>query len=92
MDFLKQTEVSFKKIPSGSYTVNSAGKIISSTIPSWVPAKFLSDITTRVISTFSAARENGFVLNEVVIKFPTIKIIAREMRCGFFINLMPVTG
>lgn len=88
MDFLKSLKAGLKKIPSGSLTVSSSGKIVSSTIPSWVPANFLSEVANCVISTFQNARENNFVLNEVVIKYSNTKIVAKEMRGGYFISLM----
>lgn len=87
---LKDKEsINTQKIPKGSFTLSSDGRIVSSTLPSSTSKQFLEELACQIKNTFQSAREQGFVLNEVVINFPTLKIVAKEMRSGFFVSLIP---
>lgn len=86
----KTQEQSAVDIKSGSFTVDSKGKILSSTLPSSISENFLLSIAQNVLETFNNSRSVGLFADELVINFPTVKITARNMRGGAFINIAPV--
>lgn len=77
------------KLPSGSFTIDAEGNVITSTIPRSFPEAHLLEIAARVLETFQGARKADVPLNELVIQFATLKITARELRGGAIIFLAP---
>jgi hypothetical protein len=75
---------------SGSFTVDSNGNILSSTLPVSLSEQFIENITQNVLETFSTAHNNGLILEEIVIQFSGLKIVAREMRGSALIHLTPL--
>lgn len=78
------------RLPAGSFTVDKTGRVLVSTLPSSFPDKFVNDIATQVQKTFREAQLAQLPLNELIIHFPTLKIIARELRGGALIFLVPI--
>ena len=78
------------RLPAGSFTVDKTGRVLVSTLPSVFPEKLVSDIATQVQDTFREAQAAQLPLNELVIHFPTLKIVARELRGGALIFLVPI--
>lgn len=88
--FSKPDTSTLVRLPSGSFTVDKTGRVLVSTLPSSFPNKFIDDIATQVQATFREAQTAQLALNELVIHFPTLKIIARELRGGALVFLVPV--
>ena len=76
-------------LPSGSYTVDRDGKIVTSTISSSVSAQALEQISAQVLQTFRHAKEADLNLNEFTITMTAMNIKARELRGGAMIFLSP---
>lgn len=79
------------KLPSGSFTVDRNGQIIISTLPQSFPKALLRDIAERVLKTFRGAQEAGVPLNELVVRFSSLKLTARNLRGGAIVFLAPLT-
>ena len=78
------------RLPAGSFTVDKTGRILVSTLSSAFPEKLVTDIATQVQDTFREAQTAQLPLHELVIHFPTLKIVARELRGGALIFLVPI--
>ena len=75
--------------PSGSFTVDSAGVIIASTVSSRFSPNIIHEIARVVLRTFADAAKNGSPLTEIKVKFGVIYIRAIEMRGGALVFLSP---
>jgi hypothetical protein len=78
-------------LPSGSFTVDRDGRVLASTLPYAYPASFAQDIATEVLSAFRAAREARIPVFELMIRYSSLKLTARELRGGAIIFLTPQT-
>jgi len=88
--FSKQETTILVRLPAGSFTVDKNGRVLVSTLPSSFPDKMVDDIATQVRETFREAQVAQLAINEIVIHFPTLKIVARELRGGALIFLVPI--
>ena len=79
------------RLPSGSFTVDRLGKVLTSTLPSSFPASLVKDIARHVRAAFGEAAAAQLPLAELVINYPSLKITARELRGGAIIYLAPRT-
>jgi hypothetical protein len=79
-------------LPSGSFTVDRSGEIITCTIPSSFSRDGLKDISKLVLRVFKDAKEAGLVLTELAVNFGAMKLKAREMRGGAMIFLTPAAA
>ena len=97
MGFLKifskseQTE-HLVRLPSGSFTIDSDGNVIASTVPGSFPEIHVKDISLRILDIFRGAKKAEMPLTEIVIKYAALKITARELRGGAIIFLAPETS
>ena len=76
-------------LPSGSFTIDRDGKVMTSTLPQSFPAARLQEIGEPVIASFQAAKQAQMPLAEIIVHFAALKILARELRGGAIIFLMP---
>ncbi len=79
------------RLPSGSFTVDRQGSVLIGTLPSSFPAELVHDIATQVVAAFREAEENQLPLLELHVNYPTLKIVARELRGGAIVFLSPKT-
>ena len=86
---LKGSRDGGRSLPSGSFTVDSEGVIIASTVSSRFPANIIHEIARLVLRTFRDAVKNGSPLTEVKVKFGAMSIRAIEMRGGALVFLSP---
>ena len=77
------------RLPSGSFTVDRDGCVLTSTLPSSFPAHLVKNIAREVRAAFSEADEAQLPLAECVINYPSLKICARELRGGAIVYLSP---
>ena len=77
------------RLPSGSFTIDREGKIMTSTLPQSFPAARMQDIGQQVIAAMGAARQAQIPLAEIIVYYAALKILARELRGGAIIFLMP---
>lgn len=76
-------------LPSGSFTIDRVGRIMTSTLPQSFPVARMQEIGQRVIASFGAAKQAQMPLAEIIVYFAALKILARELRGGAIIFLMP---
>lgn len=74
---------------SGSFTVDSEGRIITTTLPRSFSESTVRDIAAHVITAFREAKKAEIPLTELVLHFSALKITAREMRGGAIVFLAP---
>ena len=76
-------------IPKGSFTVDRAGRIMTSTLPRAFPKERLPEIGQTILNVFRSAKEVNIPLTEVFVRFGALKVQAREMRGGAIVFLVP---
>ena len=77
------------RLPTGAFTVDALGQVVSSTVPQAVPAALVREIGQSVVAVFQGARAAHLSLSEMVAQYASFKITAREMRGGAIIFLTP---
>ena len=77
------------RLPSGSFTVDRDGRLLTSTLPSSFPADLVKEIAREVRAAFSGAAAAQLPLAECVINYPSLKITARELRGGAIVYMSP---
>jgi len=77
------------RLPSGSFTVDREGAVLTGTLPSSFPANVVKDIARQILATFGEAAAAQLPLAELIINYPSLKITARELRGGAIIFLAP---
>ncbi len=88
LDLFNKPSPSLLRLPSGSFTVDRAGSILASTLPSSFPDELMDAIARQSLAAFRGAAEAQLLLTELHICYPTLTIIARELRGGaiFFLR------
>jgi hypothetical protein len=85
----KKAANQLKRLPTGTFTIDARGDVVSSTVPQVVPAALLRDIGQQVVAIFEGARNAQLAFSELVVQYAAFKITAREMRGGAIIFLSP---
>ncbi len=78
-----------KRLATGTFTIDPAGRIVSSTVPSRVPGAQMREIGRQVLAIFEGARKANLQFSELVVQYAAFKITARQMRGGAIIFLSP---
>jgi hypothetical protein len=89
LSFKPDTSLPLRKLPSGSFTVDSHGNIVTSTIPTSFPAAQVNRIARLVLAAFERGHEAGYPFAELIIHFAAFKLLARELRGGAIVFLSP---
>jgi len=76
-------------LPAGSFTLNRDGSVMTSTLPQSFPSEHLKAIGEQVLASFRSASKAQIPLSEIVIHYSALKLLARELRGGAIIFLMP---
>jgi hypothetical protein len=79
------------RLPSGSFTLDREGRILVATLPSSFPSELVRQIGGAVLESFRDAHAAQLPLSELVIRYASLKITAREMRGGAIVFLAPQT-
>lgn len=92
LDFFssKKDAPALERLPSGSFTVDRDGKILTSTLPRSFGEANVIEIGRVVMETMISAREANLPVTELVIHYSALKITAKEQRGGAMIFLAPV--
>jgi hypothetical protein len=90
LSLFSKPEPTLVRLPSGSFTVDRSGRVVVSTLPSSFPEHLTDEISRHVREAFLDAKEAGMNLSELVIHYPGLKIVARELRGGALIFLVPI--
>jgi hypothetical protein len=97
MDFLKsffktETPSAPTPLPSGTFTIDRTGRLVTSTLSNAFPEKLAAEIGRGVIESFRRAQAAELILTELTVNFASLKLTARELRGGAIVFLAPVTG
>ncbi len=87
----KSDRENLTRLPSGSFTLDAAGNIVSSTLPQSFPQAKIKEIGRCVMHAFRSARKAQIRLGELQINYSALKITAREMRGSAVVFVMPQT-
>jgi hypothetical protein len=74
-----------KRLPTGSFTIDATGKVLTSTLPQSFPKQQMVELGKTVVASFREAHDAGIVFSELVFNYAALKITAREMRGGAMI-------
>jgi hypothetical protein len=80
------------RLPSGSFTMDRNGKVLTSTLPQGFPEGQIQSIAKSVLSAFQSAKKAQMPLSELIINYSALRILARELRGGAIVFLMPATA
>ena len=78
------------RLPSGSFTVDRDGNVLTSTLPRSFDEANVREIGKTVMEAMVSAREANLPVTEMAIHFSGLKITAKEQRGGVMIFLAPV--
>jgi hypothetical protein len=88
--FIRKSEApKLNRLPSGSFTIDGEGRIISSTVAQSFSPALLKEISLQVLAVFKGARAAQVQFSELVVNYEAFKITARELRGGAMIFLSP---
>ena len=76
-------------LPAGSFTLDRDGRVMTSTLPQSFPSEYIKAIGDRVLASFRFAKKAQIPLSEIIVQFSALKLLARELRGGAIIFLMP---
>jgi hypothetical protein len=79
------------RLPSGSFTVDRDGRVISYTLSQNFPAARMEEIASQVLAYFREAQRARMPAQELAVHYPALKLSARELRGGAIIFLTPQT-
>jgi hypothetical protein len=95
MGFLKyftaQTVSELVPLPSGSFSVDSEGGIIVSTLPQAFPPALLRELGHLAIEMFRGARDAQMPITEFSVTYPALRLTARELRGGAIVFFFPLS-
>jgi hypothetical protein len=91
LNFFSKPAPPLLRLPSGSFTIDRGGRVLVATLPSSFPSALVGQIGRSVLETFRDAQTAQFPLSELVIRYGSLKITAREMRGGAIVYLAPQT-
>ncbi len=87
--FNKSRTAHLVRLPSGSFTVDREGKILTSTLPQGFPQDYIDQISQKVLGAFRTAEKAQMPLSEIIIHYAALKLLGRELRGGAIVFLMP---
>ncbi|MBI5385033.1 MAG: hypothetical protein HZA90_10145 [Verrucomicrobia bacterium] len=77
------------RLPSGSFTVDRDGRVITYTLPQTFPVGHMQEIGREVLAYFRGAQQAQMPVKELVVNYPSLKLTARELRGGAIVFLAP---
>jgi len=90
LGLFEQTAKAPLKIPTGCFSLDQDGRIISSTLPSGFPPEVVDEIGSIILSTFREAQQWGLGLMEISVHYATLRITARDLHGGALVFLNPL--
>jgi hypothetical protein len=84
-----RTGTKLETFPEGSFTLDSSGEIVTSTLPQAFSAERMQKIGQLVLHIFRSSQNRQLPLRELSIQYAGLRLTAREMRGGAMIFLSP---
>jgi hypothetical protein len=78
------------RLPSGSFTVDRNGEVLTRTLPSSFPMELVEEVAARVLRLFQSAAAADLPVSEMTVNYSSLRITARELRGGAMIFLSPL--
>ncbi|HEU5125189.1 MAG TPA: hypothetical protein VFW05_14135 [Verrucomicrobiae bacterium] len=91
LKFFSRSGAAVQKLPSGSFTVDRDGNIVTTTVASSYPRELLEDVAKEILRLFRDSRAAQISVNELTLHFASFQITARELRGGAIVFLSPKT-
>jgi len=91
LNIFPKTAPKLLRLPSGSFTVDRTGSILTGTLPSSFPPELVQEVAQRILQSFREATAAQLPLSQLIINYPSLKIVAREMRGGAIVFFAPKT-
>lgn len=91
LGLFSKTAPQLRRLPSGSFTMDRDGRVLISTLSSTFPAEWIHEMGNTILQTFREAQDAQLPLGELIIRYGSLKISAREMRGGAIVFLSPQT-
>lgn len=92
LNLFSKSGAAVQKLPSGSFTVNRDGNIVTTTVASSYPPVLLKEIAREVLTLFNQAQAAQLSISEFNLHFASLQITARELRGGAIVFLSPKTA
>jgi hypothetical protein len=83
----KNSENNVRQLPTGSFSVDTNGRIVTTTIAQTFSRQHLENIAAVVLYTFRSAESVDLPLTEFSAMYGAFKISAREMKGGAIVFL-----
>ena len=77
------------RLPTGSFTLDRDGNVMTSTLPQGFPESQIQAVSKCVLTAFQMAKKAQMPLSELIVNYNALRILARELRGGAIIFLMP---
>src|SRR5437660_2281270 len=87
--FNRATTLNLVRLPSGSFTVDAEGNVLTSTLPHSFPGQWALAIGQHVVKVFHDAQAAQLPLRELVADYSALKLTARALRGGALIFVAP---
>jgi hypothetical protein len=89
LNWFAKSEPAIQQLPAGSFTVDSHGNVMTTTVGSGCSPRLLDAIARDVLSLFHEARAAQMPLTGLDMNFASLHITAREMQGGALIFISP---
>lgn len=89
LGLFEQTAKTPLKIPTGCFTLDREGRVISSTMPSTFPEEVIAEIGDTILMTFHEAHMAGLGLTEISVHYASLRVSARNLHGGALVFLNP---
>jgi len=89
LSFFSKSRSRLMRLPSGSFTLDREGRVMTSTLPQSFPESQMCAIGEKVLASFRAAQRAQMPLSEIIVHYAALKLLARELRGGAIIFLVP---
>jgi hypothetical protein len=87
--FSRPAQLELVRLSAGSFTLDRHGRVITSTLPRSFPQNITREIGQQVLASFRAAERAQMPLSEIIVQYAALKLLARELRGGAIVFLMP---
>jgi hypothetical protein len=89
LKWFSDTRPAIRRLPTGCFTVDRQGNVMTFTVSSAFPRGTLADIAREVLTLFREARASQMPLAEISLQFASLHITARDLQGGAIIFLSP---
>ncbi len=87
--FSRRPAARLTRLPAGSFTVDTQGRVVAYTLPETFPRADMQNIGRMVLAYFRGAQQAQVHVKELIVTYRALKLSAREMRGGAIVFLVP---